>query len=246
MSASDRAQELVLVIGATRGTGTEIVSRLRRDGYAVRALARNPSSAARTLGDQVEIVQGDVTKPDALPNVVRGASHIIFTAGVTKRPASERSIIAVEYDGVRNTLAAATAVGFGGRFLYMTTIGVTRYSIESIGLNLIKGRTMTWRRRAEEAIRASGIDYTIVRCGVLSNSAEHHAVELSQKAHRMSLFRRISRDAVAEIFVQALRHPSSRRATLEASWSSGPAESWDTLFSRIHPDVPAEARPIAS
>jgi uncharacterized protein YbjT (DUF2867 family) len=243
MSASNQRPELVLVIGATRGTGTEIVSRLRRDGYAVRALARTPSSARRTLGEAVEIIEGDVTKPATLSPAVAGASHVIFTAGVTKRPASERSIIAVEYDGVRNTLAAAKAVGFEGRFLYMTTIGVTRYSIESIGLNLIKGRTMTWRRRAEEAIRASGIDYTIVRCGVLTNSAGEHVVELSQKVHRMSFFRRISRNAVAEIFVQALHHPSSRRATLEASWSTGPPETWDTLFSRIHPDAPAEVRP---
>ena len=114
-------------------------------------------------------------------------------------------------------------------------------SIRSVSLRIISG--MTWRRRAEEAIRASGIDYTIVRCGVLTNSAREHVVELSQKVHRMSFFRRISRNAVAEIFVQALKHPSSRRATLEASWSTGPPETWDTLFSRIHPDAPAEVRP---
>ena len=226
----------VLVIGATRGTGKEIVTRLRRDGYPVRALARHAANARRSLPADVEIVEGDITKPETLPAAIAGSAHVILTVGVPMGPASERSIITVEYDGARNTLAAAKSVGFVGRFLYMTTIGVTRHSIGSIFLNLVKGRTMTWRRRIEEEIRKSGIDYTIVRCGVLSNDDTERAVELSQENHRLSLFRRIGRGAAAEVFVQALHHPSSSRTTFDASWSGGRPESWDVLFARLRPD----------
>lgn len=228
----------ILVIGATKGTGREIVSRLTRDGVAVRALARNGSRADVTLAGEAEVFHGDITKPETLSAALDGVSHIIFTAGVTKRPASERSIIAVEYHGVSNTLDAARETGFRGRFFYMTAIGVTRHSIESIALNAIKGNTLYWRRRAEQLIRQSGVDYTIVRCGVLTNATRHRAVELSQIDHRMSLLRRISRSDAAEVFVQALRYPSAIRATFEAYWSSRPAvESWDVLFSRLQPDV---------
>jgi len=224
----------VLVIGATRGTGKEIVSRLLRDGYEVRALARNPSAARAALGPRVGIVEGDVTKPESLPAALAGVAHVIFTAGVTKRPASERSIIAVEYQGVINTLEAAKATGFAGVFLYMTAIGVTRHSIASMFLNLIKGNTLKWRRRAEEEIRASGIDYTIVRCGVLTNGDPHRAVELSQRDLPMSLCRRISRSAAAEVFVQALRHAATRRTTFEVAWSRRQhSESWPVLFSHL-------------
>jgi len=132
----------ILVIGATRGTGREIVSRLPRDGHLVRALARDASSAKLMLPQEIEIAEGDVTKPATLAEALNGVSNVIFTASVTKRPASEQSIVAVEYHGVTNTLSAAKATAFAGRFLYMTTIGVTRHSIESIGLNLIKGNTM--------------------------------------------------------------------------------------------------------
>lgn len=227
----------VLVIGATRGTGKAIVARLVREGVAVRALARNAPAARAVLSSSVEIVDGDVTKVETLHAALVGAAHVIFTAGVTKRPASERSVIAVEYHGVTNTLAAAKATGFAGRFLYMTAMGITRHSIESIGLNFIKGNTLKWRRRAEEEIRRSGVNYTIIRCGTLTSGDGTHAVELSQREHRMSLFRRIGRDAAAEVFVEALRRSAAQRTTFEASWSSRrESEPWDILFSRLQPD----------
>ena len=230
----------VLVIGATRGTGKAIVVRLLRDGVAVRALARNAMAARTALSPSVEIVEGDVTKVETLHAALTGAAHVIFTAGVTKRPASERSIIAVEYHGVMSTLATAKATRFAGRFLYMTAIGVTRHSIESIGLNLIKGNTLKWRRRAEEEIRRSGVNYTIVRCGVLTSDDGNHAVELSQHDHRMSVFRRISRDTAAEVFVEALRRSAAQRTTFEASWSNRKeSEPWDVLFRRLQPDSSA-------
>jgi uncharacterized protein YbjT (DUF2867 family) len=230
--------ERVLVLGATRGTGAEIVKRLLRDDFQVCALARDQRTARSVLGDNVELLQGDVTRRETLAAAMRGVGHVIFTVGVTKRPASQRSIIAVEYDGVRNTLAAMKEAGVNGRFLYMTAIGVTRHSIASIVLNLIKGRTLVWRRRAEEEIRRSGVDYTIIRCGVLRNEpADRHAIEISQHDSPMALWRRIGRADAAEVFVQALQHPTTRGTTFDAMWSrkDGPAD-WGLLFSRLRPE----------
>jgi uncharacterized protein YbjT (DUF2867 family) len=230
----------VLVVGATRGTGAEIVTRLLRDGFSVRALARDPRKARGVLSDNAEIVEGDVTRPETLRPAMPGIRHVIFTAGVTKRPASERSIIAVEYEGVKNTLAAARDAGVAGRFLYMTALGVTRHSIESIFLNLIKGRTLVWRRRAEDEIRRSGLDYTIIRCGVLRNApAGRHAIEISQRDSAMALWRRIGRADAAEVFAQALRYSETRNTTFDAIWSgeTGPTD-WAALFSRLRGDKP--------
>ena len=227
--------ELVLVIGATRGTGAEIVKRLVRDGYLVRALARDEQRAREALGANVEVARGDVTRRDTLAVAMRSVKHVIFTAGVTKRPAAQRDIVAVEYDGVRNALSSARDAGVTGRFLYMTAIGVTRHSIESIVLNLIKGRTLVWRRRAEEEIRRSGVDYTIIRCGVLRTAPPgRHAIEISQRNKAMSLWRRLGRADAAEVFVQALQHPATRGTTFEAMWSrrGGPTD-WDAAFSRL-------------
>src|SRR5713226_7772918 len=113
----------VLVIGATQGTGHLVVNLLLRDGYQVRALARNEAKAKERLSSPVQIVVGDITKLITLASAMKDVDHIIFTAGVTQRPASERQIIATEYEGVKNALAAARDAGFAGRFLYMTSIG---------------------------------------------------------------------------------------------------------------------------
>lgn len=244
----DRVPHPVLVIGGTRGTGKEIVSRLLRDDYPVRVVARNVVAARALLGADIEIVHGDVTKPETLRPAFAGALHVIFTAGVTKRPANERSVIAVEYEGVKNTLSAARETGFAGRLLYMTAIGVTRHSVASIALNLVKGNTLNWRRRAEEEIRRSGVDYTIVRCGVLTNAAALRGVELSQRDLRMSLRRRISRSDAAELFVQAMRYSSTSRTTFEAVSSRHAArEPWEALFARLRADsAPLAASPFKS
>jgi uncharacterized protein YbjT (DUF2867 family) len=227
----------VLVIGGTRGTGKEITARLHARGASVRVLARDVSRAAAVLGEQAEVVAGDVTKPDSILRAIDGVGHVIFTAGVTKRPVGEKPIIAVEYDGVVNTLAAARAVGFTGRFLYMTAIGVVRVSLESLVLNTIKGNTLLWRRRAEGVIRDSGMPYTIVRCGVLSNTARHRGIMISQRNHRMSLLKRISRIDAAAVFVEALDNESTVGTTFDAYWSCRAAEEpLPILFSRLQPD----------
>ncbi len=229
----------VLVIGGTRGTGLLIVDFLLRDGYRVRALARNPGQAAPRVGAAVQVVPGDVTRPETLPGALKDITHLIFTAGVATGPARERLIIATEYEGVLNTLAAARRAGFSGRFLYMTSIGVTRPSLSAAVLNLVKGNTLRWRRRAEDDIRASGVDYTIIRAGFLLNSpGGRRAIELSQEAQPLAPRYRISRADVAETFVEAFKRPNTSRTTFEVAWGRGPRrEQWDLLFSRLTPDA---------
>jgi uncharacterized protein YbjT (DUF2867 family) len=229
----------VLVIGGTRGTGFLIIKLLLHDGYRVRALVRNETDAKRKVGAEVEVVAGDITKPETLRTAVKTADHIIFTAGVTKRPASERLIIATEYDGVRNTLAAAQQTGFAGRFLYMTSIGVTRRSLAAAILNLVKGNTLLWRRRAEEEIRRSGLAYTIIRAGFLTNDqAGKRPVEVSQNHYPLAFRYRIARADVAETFVHALKHQSTQRTTFEIAWRSDTLRKpLEVLFRELEPDA---------
>src|SRR6266571_2757299 len=228
----------VLVIGATQGTGYQIATRLLQEGYRVRALARNEAKAKRALSSAVEIVVGDVTKASTLPDATKDVDHVIFTAGVTQRPADERLIIATEYDGVKNAIAAARNTGFNGRFLYMTCLGVTKSSLAAIFLNLIKRNTLKWRRLAEDEIRKSELDYTIVRAGFLTNSpGGRRAIKVSQRAYPLALKYRISRADVAETFVQALKHPQTRHTTFEVVWGRArERKDWNVLFGELISD----------
>jgi uncharacterized protein YbjT (DUF2867 family) len=234
------AGERVLVVGATRGTGRLVAQRLVQEGYRVRVLARDPARATRVLGEGVEVIAGDVTQPVSLVPAVERVDHIIYTAGVTRRPAPEALVKATEYDGVRNTIAAAGEVGFAGRFVLMGAVGTTRGSPLSFVLNLIKGNTLRWRRRAEEALRHSGLDYTIVHAGILTDAPRgRRAVEIGQAHHRMWPWYRIARADAAEVLVQALRQSDACNTTFDAVATGGSARSWDEMLRGLKADADA-------
>lgn len=229
----------VLVIGGTRGTGLLVAQRLHRQGTPVRVLARDPARAIGLLPSTVEVVGGDLTREATLQPALDGARHVVFTAGCRSgRPVGEAEIRATEYEGVRQTLEAARQTGFSGRFLYMTASGVATRSLAATLLNLYKGNTLVWRRRAEEAIRASGVAYTIIRAGVLLNRrGGKRAIRLTQEALPLSPRYRIAREDVAEAFVAALNHVRTARTTFEIAWDSGTrGESWSALMDRLQPD----------
>jgi NAD(P)-dependent dehydrogenase (short-subunit alcohol dehydrogenase family) len=136
-----QTKECVLVIGATRGTGYLIARRLLDEGTRVRVLARNGARARELFEGRADVVEGDVTRPEMLGSAVVEVDHIIYTAGVTRRPAGEAIVKATVYDGVLNTIAAAKAAGFSGRFLLMGAIGTTRGSLLSFLLHL-SGRVL--------------------------------------------------------------------------------------------------------
>lgn len=241
--------QLVVVIGGTRGTGLLIAQRLQHRGLPVRILARNPLRAHAMLGSTFPIIAGDITQQDTLPPTLEGATHIVFTAGWRSgRPAMEKHIRETEYGGVVNTLAAAQRVGFGGRFLYMTASSVTSRSWATVLLNLYKGNTLVWRERAEHEIRGSGLEYTIIRAGILLNRpGGQRALVVTQHPLPLSIRYRIARADVADVFVAALNHPRAVRSTFEVVWGDGPPrDSLPRLLDQLKPDAPAESHSPAA
>jgi uncharacterized protein YbjT (DUF2867 family) len=233
------ATDKILVIGGTRGLGLLIVRRLLSDGCCVRVLARNPERLNEVLGHEVEIVRGDLTAPDSLHESVRGIDHIIFTAGVRSgRIARESLVKATDHDGVVETLSAARKAGFGGRFIYLNSIGVTRSSWAATLLNLLKRNTLVWRRRVEPRIRNSGIDYTIIRVGfLLDHPAGTRPVKVTQDELALAPCNRIARADAAEAFLQALRHPKASRTTFDVVWDKGRGHTdWNALLGQLIPD----------
>jgi uncharacterized protein YbjT (DUF2867 family) len=232
----------VLVIGGTRSTGLHAAHALQRDGVRVRVLAKNPAAAAKRLSPHIEIVPGDVTRKETLVSALEGASHLIFTAGVrSARFARESVVRATEYEGVLHTIEAARTHDFTGRFVYMTSIGVTRKSLFAFGLNIWKGNTMLWRRRAEDAIRSSGLDYAIVRAAFLLNQpTNRRAICVRQVESALTLHECIARADVAEALVAAVYHPDASRVTFEVKWGRGSRQqsSWPELLNGLTHDQP--------
>ncbi len=230
----------VLVIGGTRSTGLHAVRVLQNRGIPVRVLSRNPAVALENLGQYPEIVPGDITRKETLIPAFAGVSHLIFTAGVRSAHFARQSVVkATEYEGVLNTIEAARAQDFHGRFVYMTSIGVTRKSVFVVGLNIWKGNTILWRRRAEDAIRSSGLDYTIVRAAFLLNRPpDQRAICVRQSESALTLHECIARADVAQALVAAAYHSDASRTTFEVKWDRGPRQlsSWPELLNGLQPD----------
>src|ERR1035437_3618131 len=110
----------VLVVGATGSIGRLVVNEAIRDGHTVQALVRS-----RGKGDQlprgVQVVIGDVTRPDTLSAAVEGADAVVFTLG--SDGGGKVGAESVDYDGVRNVLQALGSRI--ARIALMTAIGVT-------------------------------------------------------------------------------------------------------------------------
>jgi len=79
--------KLILVAGATGGVGKRVVKRLQQRGYRVRCLVRDTKRATEILGQNVELVEGDITLPETLtPLVTEGIEAVICCTGTKVQP----------------------------------------------------------------------------------------------------------------------------------------------------------------
>lgn len=69
----------ILVTGATGTIGSEVVKQLVEGGHPVRALIRDPAKAA-SLGEGVEIVVADLSKPETLPPAFAGVDTVFVAS----------------------------------------------------------------------------------------------------------------------------------------------------------------------
>src|SRR5271169_2053188 len=227
------SRKTVLVVGATGSIGHLVVEEAVRQGYVVRALVRTPSKARR-FPTQVEVISGDVTRPETLTAAVDGIDAVVFTLG--SDGAGKVGAETVAYGGVRNVLAALGSRT--ARIALMTSIGVTNRT----GSYNRSTESHDWKRRAERLVRASGLPYTIVRPGWFDyNKANEHQLVFLQGDPRQtgdSSDGVIARSQIAEVLVHSLSSAQALRKTLELVATKGPAQkNLDDLFAPLDPDL---------
>ena len=78
---------MILVVGATGQVGSLVVRRLRADGAAVRAMVRDPASAADLAATGAELAVADLRRPETLDAALDGVTAVVATANaVGPRP----------------------------------------------------------------------------------------------------------------------------------------------------------------
>lgn len=222
----------VLVVGATGQTGRLIVAELQARDYRVRAFARDADKARRILGDDVEVVSGDVKDPASLAPAVAGMDAVISAIGARGATGPDRPE-KVDYEGVRN-LARAAAAADVDHVVLISSMGVTH---EDHPLNELFGDVLLWKARGEQALRDSGVPYTMIRPGGLVNEAAGQGrlvtVQGDPRLGRVSL----PRADLAVLCVAALEYPAARNKTLEVYRTEGePVTDRRGLFADLQPD----------
>lgn len=153
----------VLVFGATGGSGYEVVRLLRARGQPVTAAVRPGSDRSRLEPLGVGFVVADALDPGAVRAAVAEADFqaVISTVGCLRCDPSP------DFIGNRNIIDAAKAGGIG-RVILITTVGAgDSYEATNLLSRLVLRKILPLKTRAEEHLRASGLDYTIIRPGGL-------------------------------------------------------------------------------
>lgn len=139
---------MILVVGANGTVGSRVVAQLGERGEKVRALVRDTRKATQ-LGAAVEVVAGDLARPETLGPAFAGIEKVFL---VTTGPeALERNAIdAARTAGVRRVVKLSS-MGFGPRRDALAIGG--------------------WHRAVEAHLEASGIPWTILLAGGFASNA---------------------------------------------------------------------------
>ncbi|MBT8442109.1 MAG: SDR family oxidoreductase [Gammaproteobacteria bacterium] len=210
--------ELVLVAGATGRTGSEIVTELQASGYRVRAFVRDIDKAREKLGDEIEFAQGDVREIASIEAALTDVDALISAIGAGRSdPANGPEF--VDYGGVKNLSAAAAAANLR-QLVLVSSMGVTQ---DDHILNKMFNNVLKWKFKGEEALRASGVPYTIVRPGGLTN-APGRELEIVFKQGDTEAGS-IPRTDVARVCVAALDSEDSLNKTFEINSGKNPPKT---------------------
>lgn len=159
----------VLIIGATGGTGRELVRQALERGHEVTALARNPARVVQGY-ERLRVRSGNVLDYASVSEAVEGQDAVLSALG-HKRWLGPSNILS---EGTANVVRAMKERGVK-RLVVVTALGVSDsrfrmglyYTLFVIPIIL----PFYWfdKARQERVVRESGLDWTIVRPGQLTN-----------------------------------------------------------------------------
>lgn len=143
----------VLITGASGFVGRAVTGEVIRAGHSVRALVRRPP---REDGGPVVWVPGSILAPEALREAARGCEAVIHLVGIIGE-VGDQTFERVHHEGTLRVLEACQSAGVG-RWIHMSALG-TRPGAAS--------RYHRTKWAAEEAVRGSGLRWTIFRPSVI-------------------------------------------------------------------------------
>ena len=201
----------VCVVGGSKGIGLETVKTLLERGYYVSAFSRYAEKLV-LKHDRLTLVSGNALHHADLKEAVSGADSVVQALGVPANlklltgpitlfsKATEMLVPLLEDVGV-SRLIAVTGFGAGDSARAINIM-------QRIPFRVIFGRAYDDKSRQEAIIKASSLDWTIVRPGILTNQPlkTPYRIRKEPSDWRNGI---ISRSAVADYIVNSLSDPST-------------------------------------
>jgi len=185
----------VLIAGANGKIGRRLIPHLVADDIQVRAMVRDLSQKAdlETLGAH-EVVEADLEGD--CRQALEGQDAVIFTAGSGPHTGPEKTID-VDQNGAISLIDQAKELGVG-RFIMVSSM---RADDPASGPEKLR-HYFAAKGKADDHLRASGLSYTIVRPGRLTEEPPLEKVEIAEKLKK---FGDISREDVAKVLSETAR-----------------------------------------
>lgn len=179
----------VLVAGANGSTGRIIVDLLKKsDNYQPIAMVRKQEQKVRFEKENVSTVMADLEED--LSHAVKNVDRVIFAAG-----SKGKNLKGVDQEGAKKLTDAAKNAG-AGKFVMLSSMGADNPSVSDELKEYLQAK-----QNADNHLKASGLDYTIVRPGSLTDEGSTGKIQLKKKLDNQG---KISRADVAKTLVEVL------------------------------------------
>ncbi|GAA0463820.1 SDR family oxidoreductase [Alkalibacillus silvisoli] len=193
----------VLVIGANGQIGKHLVSFIQEsDELEARVMIRKQEQASyfEDLGAEVSVVdlEGDI---EEIAKAAEGVDAIVFTAGSGPHTGKDKTIM-IDLDGAVKTIEACKIAGVK-RYVMVSSFDTTRKAIQEAPESFAP--YVAAKHYADEWLKATDLDYTIVHPGLLTNDEGTAQVSLSETGEPDE----VPREDVARVIVASLENDST-------------------------------------
>lgn len=158
----------IAVTGGTGFVGAHLLRMASEQGYGIRALTRRPVASA----DGITWIEGALDRPESLRSLAEGADAVVHIAGLIN--GSRAEFEAVNAGGTASMIEATRSAGVR-RFIHISTLAAREPDLSNYG----------WSKcEAERIVKASELDWTIVRPPAVFGPGDRETLELFKMAKR--------------------------------------------------------------
>jgi len=199
----------------------------------------------------VNTIEGDATDLNSCKKLVKGCDAILALHGPV-RPNPLQSLFcllpesdpkhskSVNYVAIQNLIDAAKGEEKCKRIVRITGKGEQPTQFFTVLINMLGNMAKAWNYEGEQLLRESGVDYTIVRPGVMSGTdtkPEDKMLALADNGGDLPVTA-VSFSQIAGLCIDCLDYPNTSKSTLTAmNVDAGRGESiYAPLLAKVKPD----------